>query len=144
MNHTVILPLVKHSQVSQGDDIIEMDDRRITMPSQKIDVEKMTSSLTVLNETPLTQGLPGQSFMVPLYDEEERERRIEKEKYEKAMQDKVRLEGDVEKLKAELSLLTQMKTKEEQTKLVQESGVPQVNYLKYIPYVHFIFILKIL
>jgi len=118
-----ILP--KHSQVSQGEDIIEVDYRRMKRPGQKIDVDNMTSSLTLLNETPLTQGLPGQSFMVPLYDDEERERMIEKEKYEKAMQEKVKLEGVVKKLNAELSLLTQMKTKEEQTRLVQESGVPQ-------------------
>ena len=132
LNRNDILSLVKHSQVSQGEDIIEVDYRRMKRPGQKIDVDNMTSSLTLLNETPLTQGLPGQSFMVPLYDDEERERMIEKEKYEKAMQEKVKLEGVVKKLNAELSLLTQMKTKEEQTRLVQESGVPQVNYEKYI------------
>ena len=132
LNRNNILSLVKHSQVSQGEDIIEVDYRRMKRPGQKIDVDNMTSSLTLLNETPLTQGLPGQSFMVPLYDDEERERMIEKEKYEKAMREKVKLEGVVKKLNAELSLLTQMKTKEEQTRLVQESGVPQVNYEKYI------------
>jgi len=131
----------RHSQGSQ-DDMTEIDVKRMKRRAQKNDADDITSVLTpivsqedkspkgklqntVLTETALKQELPGQFDMVSSGGEEEVNERIDKVKYEKFLKDKVKLQDDLKKLQEELSLLTQVRIKEEQKRIIRESGVPQ-------------------
>ena len=120
--------------------IDKKDTKRFT---QKNDADNITSVLTpivseegklsigklqrtILTETALKQKLSGQSDVGPYGGEEEISERIDKVKYENFLKDKLKLQDDLKKLQEELSLLTQVRVKEEQKRIIRESGVPKV------------------
>ena len=90
---------------------------------------------TVLTETVLNQEGPEHIDLAPTDDKKETGGSIDNEQDEidKTAIDKAKskLQDDLKRLKEELSILKQERMKEEQRRLVRESGVPKVRFITF-------------